>query len=136
VSLFDPAERGRLVRFLVVGGSSTAVALLIYAGAIALGIPYLIGGGVGYGAGILNGYTWNRTWTFEAGDFHLPEFSRYLLVQGGGLLANLVGLTFAVERLGMAEFAAELATLVPIVLITYLLNRWWTFGTRTPSGAG
>jgi putative flippase GtrA len=114
----------------VVGGLSTAVTLVIFSVGIALGIWYPVAAAVGYAAGIVNGYTWNRRWTFEAGDFHLPEFSRYLLVQGGGLVANLIGLAFAVETLGMVKLAAEIITLIPIVLVTYFLNRWWIFTPR------
>jgi putative flippase GtrA len=133
VAIFDGGERNRLIRFAVVGGSSTVVALAIYTVSIALGVWYPLGAALGYGAGIVNGYTWNRRWTFEAGAFHLPEFSRYVLVQGGGLVANLIGLAFAVETLGMSKLAAEIATLIPIVLVTYVFNRWWTFAPRAAS---
>jgi putative flippase GtrA len=119
----------------MVGGLSTAVTLVIFSVGIAVGIWYPLAAAVGYAAGIVNGYTWNRRWTFETGPFHLPEFSRYVAVQGGGLLANVLGLAFAVEALGISEFPAEVATLIPIVLVTYFLNRWWTFGSRTPSSA-
>jgi putative flippase GtrA len=129
-------ERNRLVRFIVVGGSSTAITLAIFTASIGLGVWYPIGAALGYAAGILNGYTWNRRWTFEAGAFHLPEFSRYVLVQGGGLVANVAGLTFAVEVLSMPKLPAEIATLIPIVLVTFLLNRRWTFGSRAASSPG
>jgi putative flippase GtrA len=131
--LLDRAERIRLLRFVVVGGSSTAITLAIYTTALVLGVWYVLAAALGYAAGILNGYTWNRKWTFEVGAFHLPEFSRYVIVQGGGLLANVLGLAFTVEAFGMAEFAAEIVTLIPIVLVTYFLNRRWTFESRVPS---
>lgn len=123
-------ERSRLVRFVLVGGTSTLLTLLAYAGLVEVGATYPVAAVVGYLVGILNGYTWNRLWTFEAGPFHLPEFFRYVLVQGGGLAANLLALLFLVGSLGMRKLPAEVASVVPIVLITYTFNRWWTFRPR------
>jgi putative flippase GtrA len=101
-----------------------------YALLVALSVPYPIAGVVSYGLGILNGYTWNRIWTFETGTFHGPEFARYLLVQGLAALANAGGLAIAVEVLGLGELVAELVVLPPLVLVTYAVNRSWTFRPR------
>jgi putative flippase GtrA len=131
-----PEERTRLVRFVLVGGSNTLITLLVYSVALHLGVWYPIAAGLGYAAGIVNGYTWNRTWTFETGTFHLPEFSRYVVVQVGGLGANVLGLTLAVEILGMGKLTGELVTLAPIVLVSFILNRWWIFRPRVLSESG
>jgi putative flippase GtrA len=133
VPLFERGERARLVRFVLVGGTNTLVALLSYTVLLGLDASYLVAAVVGYAAGIINGYTWNRLWTFETGPFHLPEFSRYVVVQGGGLAANLLGLVLLVEVLGLGKVVAEAISLVPIVLVTYSLNRWWTFRPRPPA---
>ncbi|HEX6586571.1 MAG TPA: GtrA family protein [Solirubrobacterales bacterium] len=123
-------ELTRLIRFGVVGGTNGAATLLVYWVLAGLGVPYLLAAVLGYAAGMVNGYTWNRLWTFETGSFHGPEFVRYVLVQGTGLVVNLVGLAFAIEALGIDELLAELLTLVPIVLGTYWLNRYWAFRAR------
>jgi putative flippase GtrA len=130
----DRAEGARLIRFGVVGVSNGVVTFGLYAALVGLGIDYLVAAAVGYAAAILNGYTWNRIWTFQAGPFHLPGFSRYLLVSVGGLVANLLGLRLAVEYLEMGELVAEVVTLTPIVLVTFSLNRRWTFRPTTESG--
>jgi putative flippase GtrA len=124
-------ERNRLIRFVLVGGSSTVVTVLSYALLIELGVSYPISAALGYAAGIVNGYTWNRRWTFGTGPFHLPEFSRYVIVQGSGLAANLLGLVLLVEVVGLGKLVAEIVSVVPIVLVTFSLNRWWTFRPRT-----
>lgn len=128
-----PAERVRLLRFVIVGGSNTVITLLVYGVAIGLGVWYPLAALLGYVAGIVNGYTWNRLWTFEVGTFHLPEFSRYVMVQVAGLAANVAGLTYAVESLGMGKMEAEIVVLIPIVLATFMLNRWWIFRMRVQS---
>ena len=128
--LREREERTRLARFVLVGGSSTVVTLGSYALLVAIDVPYPVAAPVGYAAGILNGYTWNRLWTFETGGFHLPEFSRYVAIQGSGLVANLLGVVFLVEALGLGKMPSEILTLVPIVLVTFVLNRRWTFRPR------
>jgi putative flippase GtrA len=120
----------RLLRFALVGGSNTLVTVVSYSALIEAGVPYLVAAVIGYVLGIVNGYTWNRIWTFEAGPFHLPEFRRYVMVQVSGLVLNLVVLRVLIADLGVARGLAELLSVVPIVLLTYSLNRAWTFQAR------
>lgn len=123
----------RLVRFALVGASSTAISLGGYAVLLAVGTPYLLAGLVAYALGILNGYTWNRLWTFESGAAVRAEFARYASVQVTAALANVAGLAVAVELLGFAEFPAELGVLTVLVLATYAINRSWTFRRDPPA---
>jgi putative flippase GtrA len=132
-SAITPRDNRRFLRFAVVGGSNGVVTVGVYTLLLALGIAYPVAAIVGYGAGILNGYTWNRLWTFETGSFHLPEFSRYVVVQGSGLLLNLLLLYVLIDRLGVARGLSEILSIVPVVLLTYIFNRWWTFQPRTRS---
>ena len=125
----------RLRRFAVVGISNTLITVLSYAALTGLGVPYPIAATLGYAAALANGYTWNWLWTFEAGPFHLPEFFRYVVVSSAGLALNLLLLYLFIERLGVDRNVAEIASIVPIVLLTYSANRWWTF-TRGSEGPG
>jgi putative flippase GtrA len=123
----------RFLRFALVGGSNGVVTVGIYSLMLSIGVAYPIAAVLGYLAGIVNGYTWNRLWTFETGRFYLPEFSRYLAVQGFGLFLNLVLLYALIEGLGTAKAIAEVLSVVPVVLLTYMLNRRWTFHPKTRS---
>ena len=124
-------RRSRLVRFALVGASSTAISLAVYALLLAVSVPYLLAGLAAYGVGILNGYTWNRVWTFETGPFSGVELGRYASVQGIAAAANVGGLALAVEVADLGELASEAAVLPPLILITYLINRDWTFRARS-----
>jgi putative flippase GtrA len=118
------------LRFALVGGSNGVVTVVIYSLLLSIGVAYPIAAVIGYLGGVVNGYTWNRLWTFETGRFHFPEFSRYFVVQGSGLLLNLLVLFALVDGLGMARGISEILSLVPVVLLTYFLNRRWTFHPR------
>jgi putative flippase GtrA len=124
----------RFLRFALVGGSNGAVTIATYSLLLAIGVAYPIAAVVGYLVGILNGYTWNRLWTFETGPFHLPEFFRYLAVQGFGLVLNLSLLYVLIEALETPKGIAEIVSVVPVVLLTFILNRRWTFHPKTRSG--
>jgi putative flippase GtrA len=134
VVLSDRAERQRLIRFALVGASNGALTLTVYLFAIALGVWYPLAASLGYLAGIVNGYTWNMRWTFRTGSFHRGEFLRYVLVAAAGLLASAAGVAIAVGTLGMQKLTGEIASLIPIVLSTYLANRAWVFRSRMESG--
>jgi putative flippase GtrA len=120
-------EIKRILRFGVVGLSNTALAFAVYVIALKLGLPYLVSMFIAYAVGLVNGYTWNRSWTFETGPFEMAEFVRYLTVQAIGLGANAIALVFAVESLGWGHIVSELFAFIPVVAITFLLNRHWTF---------
>ena len=53
-----------------------------------------------------------------------------MFVQSSGALANVGGLALAVEVLGLSELVAEVVVLSPLVVVTYLVNRNWTFRAR------
>ena len=119
-----------MLRFAIVGAGNTAISLVAYVLLLHFGIPYLPSAALAYAAGIVNGYTWNRSWTFEAGDFHLPEFSRFVSVQLLGLGLNTLLLAIAVQQFDASHLAGEVLSLIPVVAITYGLNRLWTFRER------
>ena len=62
----DPA--GQLARFLVVGVGNTAVSFVVYRLLLLAGMPYLIAAPLAFAAGAINGYVFNRRWTFAARD--------------------------------------------------------------------
>ena len=52
---------------------------------------------------VINGSTWNRQMDVRSRVVPMPEFARYLVVQGTGLAANLLGLFVAVEVFGLGN---------------------------------
>ena len=81
-----------------------------------------------FAAGAVNGYTLNRVWTFKAGSFRAQGLARYILVQGLGLGLNVGLLAALVEALNLASIPAQAIVLPFISLVTFALNRRWTFG--------
>ena len=103
-----PAE---LVRFGAVGVTNTLVSLAVYT---ALPTPYWISAPVAFAAGAVNGYVWNRRWTFGRGG----SAARYGAVQLAALAAT-DGLLYA--RLHY------LVTLLVVSATSFAACRVWVF---------
>jgi putative flippase GtrA len=118
----------QFVRFCIVGLSNTALSLVVFVIAVSVGVPYLAASAGAFAAGALNGYTLNRVWTFKAGSFRAQGLARYVLVQGLGLGLNVGLLAALVELLDVASIPAQAMVLPAISIVTFALNRRWTFG--------
>jgi putative flippase GtrA len=118
----------QFVKFGIVGVSNTAIFFAVYAALVdGLGVWYLAASACGYTVGMVNGFLWNRRWTFRGhvGDALTPV--RWFVVQGCGLAANL-GLVFLfVHDAGMDKLAGQAVAIGLVVVCTFLVNRAWTF---------
>jgi putative flippase GtrA len=129
----DPERQTRtgvapqLVRFAVVGGANSAITLGSYAGLLALGLHYVVAGAIGFALGALNGYTLNRTWTFQAGAFDRGGLARYAVVQAAGVALNAGVLAVLVEVAGTPHLAAQVVSLPVVSASTFLASRNWVF---------
>lgn len=127
-SLQPPSSGGKqLVRFLVVGASNTVITLATFAALVSAGVFYVAAGVVGWTAGVFNGYFWNRTWTFRAGDHRNELLARYVAVSIGGLLVNSTLLALAVDVLGLGKLMSQVIVLPVVTLASFSANRLWTF---------
>lgn len=125
----------RLVKFALVGLSNTIITLGVYGGLFLVGADYMIAAVVGWSAGALNGYTWNRIWTFRAGAHQHELLGRYLGVALAGLALNSLLLRISIEELGFDELGGQAAILPIVAGTTFLINRFWTFGAQMHAGA-
>jgi putative flippase GtrA len=117
----------QVLRYAVVGVSNTAISMAVYAGLLALGVGYVAAVVVAYLAGIANGYTLNRRWTFFAGSFSIGSLSRYTTVQATGLLLSVGLTTLFVEHFGVPALAALVLSWPPVIAVTFTATRLWAF---------
>jgi putative flippase GtrA len=131
----NPAIAAQFVKFGIVGISNTLLALAVYAALIdGFGMWYIAASAIGYAVGIVNGFLWNRRWTFRGhvGDALTPV--RWTVVQGCGLAANL-GLVFAfVHGAGLGKLLGQACATGIVVVFTFLANRAWTFRMDPTAG--
>jgi putative flippase GtrA len=138
-SLAGPTRRSGLpllvqfVKFGIVGVSNTLLAFAIYTLLLKVfGVWYLAASAIGFIAGAVNGFLLNRRWTFSGhvGDALTPV--RWAIVQSCGLGLNLALLYVFVHDAHLDELLAQACATGVVTVLTFLVNRAWTF--RTPSG--
>jgi putative flippase GtrA len=118
----------QFVKFGIVGVSNTLISFAVYTLLLKVfGVWYVAASGIGFALGAVNGFLWNRAWTFRGhvGDALTPV--RWFVVQSCGLLINLGLVYLFVDGLGLDELTGQAATIVIVTVLTFFANRAWTF---------
>jgi putative flippase GtrA len=128
---FRPAESVRQFRrFLLVGVGNTAVSFVAYRLLLALGTPYVLAAALGFSVGAVNGYVFNRLWTFGARDSARARLL-YLGVQVVGATSTSLLVLLFVRVVGTSKVGAYVAAIPPVTVCMFLANRIWTFADRS-----
>jgi putative flippase GtrA len=96
---------------------------------LVLGTPYVIAAALGFGVGAVNGYVFNRRWTFAARDSRRARVV-YVAVQVAGAASTSLLVLLLVGGVGVDKVAAYIAAIPPVTVSTFVANRWWTFADR------
>jgi putative flippase GtrA len=118
----------QFAKFGIVGVSNTLIFFAVYTLLWKVfGVWYVAASGIGFAVGAINGFLWNRAWTFRGhvGDALTPV--RWFVVQTSGLLANLGLIYLFVDGMGLGKLEGQAVTLVIVTLLTFFANRAWTF---------
>jgi putative flippase GtrA len=122
----------QFLQFGIVGVSNTLIAFAVYTVLLKVfGVWYVAASGIGFAVGAVNGFLLNRRWTFRehVGDALTPV--RWAIVQTCGLGLNLGLVYLFVHDLGMDELVGQIPTTAIVTVLTFAVNRSWTF--RTPA---
>lgn len=121
----------QFLKFGLVGVSNTLITFAVYTLLLkALGVWYVAASGIGFAIGAINGFLWNRAWTFKGhvGDALTPV--RWFVVQGCGLLVNLGLVYLFVDGAGLDKLIGQAFTIAIVTVLTFFANRSWTFRMR------
>ena len=119
----------QFARFLFVGAGNTVLSFVAYRLLLALGTPYVMAAALGFSVGAVNGYLFNRRWTFAARDSARARVV-YVAVQAAGAASTSLLVLLFVDGVGVDKVAAYLAAVPPVTVCTFMANRWWTFADR------
>lgn len=127
----------QFLKFGIVGVSNTLIAFAVYTVLLKVfGVWYVAASGIGFAVGAVNGFLLNRRWTFRehVGDALTPV--RWAIVQTCGLGLNLGLVYLFVHDLGMDELVGQIPTTAIVTVLTFAVNRSWTFRTPAVAPAG
>ena len=102
------------------------LSFVVYRLLLALGAWYVIAAPLAFAAGALNGYVFNRRWTFRARDSTRARIL-YVVVQAIGALSTSLLVLLFVHAAGTGRVWAYLAAIPPVTLCMFAANRLWTF---------
>ncbi len=142
VHRFDAPVVRHFVKYGIVGASNTLLTFVIYYVLVrGLGVDYLAALLIGYLIGSLNSYILNRRWTFRAGHVaHTTAGTRFAVVQVCAILANEGLLYVFVHDLHVEKIAAQAILTLPVLAVTFFINRAWSFqqhpGSTPPRSVG
>ena len=100
----------QFARFLLVGVANTVLSFIAYRLLLALGTPYVIAAALGFSVGAVNGYVFNRRWTFAARDSARARVV-YVAVQVAGAASTSLLVLLFVGGVGVDKVAAYLAAI-------------------------
>lgn len=132
VALARHRESRHAVKYAMVGVVSVVLDLVLFVLFLHLGVWYVAARAMSVVVATINGYTFNRLWTFRAGSHANAKLARYVTVQGTGLLLNLALLTTFVELAGLHPIPAAALAVPVVATYCFLGNRLWTFGRHLP----
>ncbi len=140
----------QFVKYIIVGGMNTLVTLaVIFILKSMFGLNPYFSNAVGYAAGLVNSFLWNRGWVFHSEGKRIGEAARFLLGFGLCYLLQLATVWMLATRTHLnemlvsmplphlpllpAEFTLSgygIATIIGMMVYTvanYAYNRWVTF---------
>ena len=118
----------QFVRFLVVGVGNTVLSFIAYRLLLTVDTPYAVAALLAFAVGALNGYIFNRSWTFAARDTTRARVL-YVAFQAAGAGATSLLVILLVDA-GIGHSLAYLASIPPVTIGLFLANRLWTFSDR------
>jgi putative flippase GtrA len=119
----------QFARFLVVGVANTVLSFVAYRLLLSVGTPYVPAAALGFAVGAVNGYVFNRRWTFNARDSARARVL-YVAVQATGALSTSLLVLFFHRAAGAGKVGAYLAAIPPVTVCMFIANRVWTFADR------
>lgn len=123
-----PSTRGKVLRFLVVGGLSAVIDL---GGLIALrelaGLPVPVATTIAFWTSLLVNFALNRAWSFGAGQHPAAApFARYMVLVAANYTATLVIVTGG-DAIGVPYALAKVVAIGLGAIGTYLAYDRWVF---------
>ena len=117
-------------KFVLVGLLNTIIDAVIYVVLtrwLGLGGRQALAKAISYGAGVINSYAWNRTWTFKSDAKILVTLAPFVLTGLAGAAISSACMHFALESLGLPEaIAFGLATAATFVW-NFVINKFIVF---------
>lgn len=119
----------QFVKFVLIGLLNTLIHYIVFIVLFRLfSVNMTVATVIGYIAGMLNSFIWNRSWTFGIrGDSYLLELVKFSLVNIVALLTNVMVLRLLTLQFSMLPELAQICAIAISVIVNFSGNKCWTF---------
>jgi putative flippase GtrA len=118
----------QLFKYSIVGIFNTVFGLgVIYLLFNLFHCNYILSNIGGYAVGLINGFIWNKKWTFGSRRHYFKEIIPYLSVFGISYAVNLIVVVFFVEALKVHPNIAQILGIAAYSMTNFMVNKYWTF---------
>jgi putative flippase GtrA len=84
---------------------------------------------IGYAAGIINSFIWNKFWTFKVKHKTVSQFPRFFILNIACLLLSSLSLFIFTDYLRFAYGPVWLVTMGVITVINFMVSKYWVFSS-------
>jgi putative flippase GtrA len=124
------------IRFATVGVLQNGLNVAVFALATAAGVDYRVAAVIAGLVAFVASFLLNRHWTFMSRTAPIHHQGlRYLIVFASAIALGVVVLTFFVEVAGLPEVAAQVAAILVVAPVSFLVQRSWVFRAPRRSAA-
>lgn len=126
------ARRGvrQFLKFGIVGATGAAVSFVIFHGLLHYDLDLTLAFSIGFIAGGVNNYWWNRHWTFRSRGHMGKELAQFLTVSGMALILGIAitkGLDKYLPPFHLRNSLIWLCGTVGGMGVNFFVNKYWTF---------
>ncbi len=117
------------IKYGIVGASNTLItAVVIWIMMKGLGCSDVLSNVVGYAAGVLNSFVWNKQWTFKSDAGWMSSGLRFAVAFGVCYGLQLVLLVYVLNRyVPIDPYYNQLLAMVFYTAINFVVNKYYTF---------
>lgn len=115
----------------IFGVLTTVVNLMVYHGAIWLGMAYGVANGIAFILAIAFAYLTNKIWVFESRTYtfasFLKEIGKFLMARLGTFVFEMAGLWLMIDGLGFNQWIPKYFMTLLVIVLNYVLSKWMVF---------
>ena len=117
-----------LILYGIIGSCTATLDFLIFTGLTqCASIRYMVANVISCGTGILCSFLLNRKYNFRVTDHTLRRMIIFFSVGIFGMFLSSVLLRFCIEELKWNELFSKVASIIIVVIIQFLLNKYISF---------
>jgi putative flippase GtrA len=126
----------QLLRYGLIAGSGYLLAIALYSGELAVGIPPYVGLGVAFVLNGLYNFALIRVWAFPSSGRRMrSELARFCVVAAGSVVVNYASFAILYSALSLAPATSQRLAILIAAPFTFIGNRLWSFRRHPETSA-